>query len=271
MSSAKNSDLPLRLASALVLGTIVLGVTWYGGLLFRLLMVLAALLIHHEWSKITTSKETPAKPQPVTILSWIFVGLGAVAIILADPVRGLVICAVAVLVLGVWEFAKNRRFWMAGGVIYALAPAIALAQIREAPNGLIMILLIFVIVWGTDIGAYFAGRTLGGPKLAPAISPKKTWSGFLGGLTAAILGTLILLSFFQDIDLPLTMVSAGIMAGFLSVISQLGDLFESWIKRLFKVKDSGQLIPGHGGIMDRVDGLVVVAVGFYGLLVSGLI
>ncbi len=101
----------------------------------------------------------------------------------------------------------------------------------------------------------------------PSVSPKKTWSGFFGGLITAIGGTMVWLQFYDAIAISMPVV----FAGTLSILSQLGDLFESWIKRLFNVKDSGRLIPGHGGIMDRVDGLVVAAVAFYGLLIAGLV
>ena len=262
-ATAGKSDLPLRLASALVLGTVVLAITWYGGVYFRLLMGIAALLIYREWSTITAPGQTP-----ITVnLGRLFVLLGALAIAFGYDREAVVICAVAAIGLGVLGIVVNGKIWAAGGVVYALAPTIALAQIRIESQGLSLIILIFVIVWGTDIGAYFAGRAIGGPKLAPAISPKKTWSGFFGGLIAAIVGSLILIEYSESLSLFMPVL----VVGFLSVASQIGDLFESWIKRRFDVKDSGQLIPGHGGIMDRVDGLIVAAVAFYGLMIAGLI
>lgn len=261
--SNKNSDLPLRLASALVLGALVLAITWFGDVYFRILMGVAALLIYREWSTITVSSQT----RTTIILGWLFVLLGALAIVFGYDREAIVICSVAALGLGVLGIVINGKIWAAGGVIYALAPTIALAQIRMEPQGLLLIVLIFVIVWGTDIGAYFAGRAIGGPKLAPSISPKKTWSGFFGGLIAAIIGSLILLRFSESFSIYMPIL----IVGTLSVASQIGDLFESWIKRRFDVKDSGQLIPGHGGIMDRVDGLIIVAVAFYGGRMVGLI
>jgi len=256
-----NSDLPLRLVSALILGTFVLAVTWAGGAYFRVLMGSAALLIFREWSTITDG----GKNSSGTLAGWLFVALATAAMIAGYSNHALIICAVAAVSLGILGIVTNGGLWVAGGVVYALVPSIAHVQIREYPQGLIMILLIFVIVWGTDIGAYFAGRTFGGPKLAPAISPKKTWSGFFGGLIASIIGTMILLNYTSTLVLS----SPLIIAAVLSVFSQLGDLFESWIKRRFDVKDSGQLIPGHGGIMDRVDGLIVAAVAFYVLILMG--
>jgi len=264
VSSAKaNSDLPLRLVSALVLGTLVLAVTWAGGTYFRVLMGIAALLIFREWSTITQVNQGSA----FKLSSWLFVLLGGSAIMFGRFDEALLICAVGAFALGVLGFVAKGKLWAAGGVVYALLPAIALSQVRDAQHGLMVIFWIFIIVWGSDIGAYFAGRAIGGPKLAPTISPKKTWSGFLGGLITAIVGTVIWLQFF-DFDRP---EIALLIAGVTSIFSQLGDLFESWVKRHFNVKDSGQLIPGHGGIMDRVDGLIVAAVAFYLLMLVGVI
>ncbi len=264
MSLAKaNSDLPLRLVSALVLGTLVLAITWAGGTYFRVLMGVAALLIFREWSTITQVNQGSTFKVP----SWLFVLLGGSAIVFGRFDEALLICAVGAFALGVLGIVAKGKVWAAGGIIYALLPAIALSQVRDAPHGLMVIVWIFIIVWGSDIGAYFAGRAIGGPKLAPMISPKKTWAGFFGGLVAAILGTVIWLQFFAYIRPDFAILIAGV----LSIFSQLGDLFESWVKRHFNVKDSGQLIPGHGGIMDRVDGLIVAAVAFYLLMLAGVV
>jgi phosphatidate cytidylyltransferase len=262
LKNNKNSDLPLRLASALVLGTVVLAITWYGGVYFRVLIGIAALLIYREWSTITASGQSPMTVN----IGWLFVLLGAVAIVFGYDREAMVICAIAAIGLGVLGVVINGKVWASAGTVYSLAPTIALALIRDGQSGLIMIFLLFAIVWATDIGAYFAGRSIGGPKLAPAISPKKTWSGFLGGLFSAVIVAIILLNYFGTSGIFASVLAVGTVACILSVLSQLGDLFESWIKRRFDVKDSGQLIPGHGGIMDRVDGLVVAAVAFYGLL-----
>ncbi len=225
-------------------------------------MGIAALLIYREWSKITA----PSQSLTTINIGWLFVLLGAVAIVFGYDRESMAICAVAAISLGALGAVVNGKVWASAGAVYSLAPAIALALIRDGQSGLILIFLLFAIVWATDIGAYFAGRSIGGPKLAPAISPKKTWSGFFGGLISAIIVALLLLNYFGFLGVSMSILVAGTVAGILSVLSQLGDLFESWIKRRFDVKDSGQLIPGHGGIMDRVDGLVVAAVAFYGLL-----
>ncbi len=149
-------------------------------------------------------------------------------------------------------------FWLSGGVLYALIPVICLPLIRETvtPSGLFLLLLLFLSVWVTDVAAYFCGRHFGGPKLLPKVSPKKTWSGALGGLFGAMVAG-SMLALFVDGFSPLWCVLG---AGVLSVFSQAGDLLESWGKRRFDVKDSSNLIPGHGGFLDRVDGLLVAAV-----------
>jgi len=147
--------------------------------------------------------------------------------------------------------------WRYLGVPYVGLPALALVLLRDDPDyGFAAVLWVFLIVWAADTLAYFAGRVIGGPKLAPRISPKKTWAG-LGG---AVLGSALVSIIFAYVA-PLNGVLAlAVLAGCLAVVEQAGDLFESSLKRFHGVKDSGSLIPGHGGIIDRVDGLVAVAV-----------
>jgi phosphatidate cytidylyltransferase len=145
--------------------------------------------------------------------------------------------------------------WYIGGFAYALLAALSLLWVRErAEDGLSLLLWIFIIVWATDIGAYVSGRSIGGPKLAPAISPGKTWAGFYGGVAAATLfgGAWVLTTGLHWLVL--------LLAPLFSVASQGGDLFESWMKRRAGVKDSGRLLPGHGGVFDRLDGLLPVAI-----------
>lgn len=145
--------------------------------------------------------------------------------------------------------------WYLGGFAYALLAALSLLWVRDrAENGIGLVLWVFILVWSTDIGAYFAGRAIGGPKLAPSISPKKTWAGFYGGIGAAtVLGGAGAL--FVGLH-PLVLL----LAPLFSVAAQGGDLFESWMKRRAGVKDSGALLPGHGGAFDRLDGLLPVAI-----------
>jgi phosphatidate cytidylyltransferase len=145
---------------------------------------------------------------------------------------------------------------MALGGFYAAAMLIGPVILRRDPgHGLAAIVLLFAVVWATDILAYFAGRTLGGPKLAPTISPKKTWSGALGGAVAAVAAAVVF-GIVTDLGNP---AALGVIGLLLSAIAQLGDLFESHVKRRFGAKDAGHIIPGHGGVMDRLDGFVLAA------------
>lgn len=145
--------------------------------------------------------------------------------------------------------------WYFGGFVYALVAALSLLWIRDrADNGIALVMWVFIIVWSTDIGAYFTGRAIGGPKLAPSISPNKTWAGFHGGIAAATAlgGLWVYLAGLSPAFL--------VLAPLFSAAAQGGDLFESWMKRRAGVKDSGKLLPGHGGVFDRLDGLLPVAV-----------
>jgi phosphatidate cytidylyltransferase len=158
-----------------------------------------------------------------------------------------------------YEWTRLTRGWGAGwyisGFLYALVAAVALLWIRDrADNGLWLVVWAFIIVWATDIGAYLVGKTVGGPKLAPTISPNKTWAGFYGGVAAATLlsGAWVLVMQLHGILI--------LVAPLFSVAAQGGDLFESWMKRRAGVKDSGRLLPGHGGVFDRLDGLLPVAI-----------
>lgn len=169
--------------------------------------------------------------------------------------------AVFVALASVMIFYEWRRLvagwgfgWKVAGFVYALLPALSLLWIRDrAPQGLELLLWIFIVTWTTDIGAYFAGRAIGGPKLAPRISPNKTIAGLIGGMVSAGLAGYAWAE--------LTSLSAVLfwLAPLLAFAAQAGDLFESWMKRRAGVKDSGNWLPGHGGALDRLDGLVVVA------------
>ena len=144
--------------------------------------------------------------------------------------------------------------WLVAGFGYALIPALALLWIRErGAHKLDLLLWVFIVTWSTDIGAYFAGRSIGGPKLAPAISPNKTWAGLIGGMVAA---GLFAGAWVFSLHLPRLLFA---LAPLFAIGAQAGDLFESWLKRRAGVKDSGTILPGHGGVLDRLDGLVVVA------------
>ena len=192
-----------------------------------------------------------------TITGVILIALALIAVFVGGYAFALLAAGVATAVF--YEWPKLSKGWGAGwyvaGLAYALAAALSLLWIRDRSDaGVNLVLWVFILVWTTDIGAYFTGRAIGGPKLAPAISPGKTWAGFYGGIVAAsICGGLWAL--FEGLPLILLL-----LAPLFSVASQGGDLFESWMKRRAGVKDSGRWLPGHGGVFDRVDGLLPVAI-----------
>ncbi len=244
------SELKLRTVSAIVLAIVVLGATWIGGLAFSIVAALAAPLIYYEWSTITRLADRDFQSNA---FGWLIVVLIAVTIVYGDGSLSVpLLCGGAITAL-LLVLLRKGSYWLPGGIVYAGLSGISLAAIRaDNQAGFVSMLFIFAVVWGTDILAYFVGRAIGGPKLAPKISPGKTWSGAIGGTVAGVAaGSLLTLGVFSRLTLW-TMA----LAFLLSVASQVGDLFESFIKRRFKVKDSSHLIPGHGGVMDRVDGLV---------------
>lgn len=163
----------------------------------------------------------------------------------------------------VWKMTPvsgQRNLWVVFGLIYVALAVHGLWLVRALPgNGLLMAAWLFLVVWATDVGAYVFGRTIGGPKIAPAISPSKTWAGLLGGAVFVML-TMYIMAVIEGLDhQSLAFALYGIPLAF---IAQVGDFFESWMKRRAGVKDSGTLIPGHGGLFDRVDGLLPVAIVF---------
>ena len=189
-------------------------------------------------------------------------GVFLIAVAIAAAVQGGYVFAVLVAAAATAIFYEWTRLvrgwgatWYISGFLYALLSALALLWIRDrSDDGISLVLWVFIVVWSTDIGAYFAGTSIGGPKLAPAVSPNKTWAGFYGGVAAAaLLGAAW--AYFIGLK-PIVLL----LAPLLSVAAQGGDLFESWMKRKAGVKDSGSLIPGHGGIFDRLDGLLPVAI-----------
>ena len=189
-------------------------------------------------------------------------GMVMIAIALAAAAKGGNVFAVAVALAATAMYYEWTRLvrgwglgWHVGGFIYALLPALALLWIRERDaSGLFLLLWVFIVTWSTDIGAYFVGRAIGGRKLAPAISPGKTVAGFWGGVAAAAIlgGAWVLLTELGP--------ALFVLAPLFGMAAQGGDLFESWMKRRAGVKDSGGWLPGHGGVLDRLDGLVPVAV-----------
>lgn len=245
------SNLSLRVMSGTVLGIVALTAVWWGDLPFRIFCVTLGALVYLEWTVVTRAAAN-ATAQNV---GWVLLAV-VLALLLFDSPYLFPVSLTAVAVMGLAALVLERGAWTVGGFIYALCAALPLFFLREmTPPGIVAVLILFAVVWGTDICAFFVGRALGGPKLAPSISPNKTWSGAIGGaLAALILGAFVLHFSGIAID-PVVLLS---LLG-LSAASQAGDLFESWVKRRFGMKDSGRIIPGHGGVMDRADGLIAAA------------
>ncbi len=194
-----------------------------------------------------------------TVSGIIMILVALIAVMLGGYAFAVLAAAVATAVFYEWTRLTKGwgAAWYISGFLYAAFAALALLWIRERTdeaNGLWLVLWVFILVWSVDIGAYFTGRSIGGPKLAPSISPGKTWAGFYGGIVTA---TLIGGAWVLYTGLPRTLM---LLAPLFAVAAQGGDLFESWMKRRAGVKDSGRWLPGHGGVFDRVDGLLPVAI-----------
>lgn len=245
-----SAELKRRIASALVLAVVVLAATWYGGLWFRVVAAAITVLIYYEWSTITRLAERDFR---TNAFGWLAILLIAVDLVVDEGELSVPILGGAVITAILLVLLRRGSWWLPGGIFYAGLSGISLAAIRaDDQAGLVATLFVFAVVWATDILAYFVGRALKGPKLAPRISPGKTWSGAIGGTVSGVIASSALtLGVFSRLSAWTVAI-----AFLLSVASQVGDLFESFIKRRFGVKDSSHLIPGHGGVMDRVDGLV---------------
>ena len=242
-------DLMRRIASGVTMAIIALLTAYLGGYAFKVLWIAAGLLVLWEWNRLVG-----ARHDVIALMAG-----GAVvclASLLVPFIPALVIAICALLAVTVLNSGPQARIWALGGVLYAALLSFGPIILRHDPHlGFAAIIWLFAIVWGTDVGAYFAGRSLGGPKLWPRLSPKKTWSGFIGG---TLVGTLLALGLMHLFGIALKPALIILTYG-LAALSQGGDLMESAIKRRFGAKDASGLIPGHGGVMDRLDAFVVAA------------
>jgi phosphatidate cytidylyltransferase len=255
-------ELALRVVSALLLAPVAIGIAWLGGWLFAVFWGVAALLVFWEWTSLVSGEDRRAVLIAGGASIVLAVALAAASGNAAEGIHDVrLLGAITVLAMGVLAVAalspRPQRLWIAAGVPYAGLLGIAPVVLRsDAQYGFLAIVFLFAIVWATDILAYFTGRAFGGPKLAPRVSPKKTWSGAVGGIVAAVAAALTI-AWLAGLA---RMIPVALLAVVLSCVAQAGDLFESALKRRFGVKDSSHLIPGHGGLMDRLDGFVVAAV-----------
>jgi phosphatidate cytidylyltransferase len=255
------SNLRLRIAASLVMAPLAVAMAYAGGWLWTGLVTVAAVGLYIEWLAVIGARKPPLVVVGVLILlavGWLDVGY--INEIYVSALVALGILAVAFL-------SSGRRVWTAIGLGYALAASIASSAVRLDPlSGFAALMLVLLVVWATDIGGYFAGRLIGGPKLWPQVSPKKTWAGAIGGFAASLGVAAGFAAFNFGKLIPMLLLGA-----VLSIASQLGDLFESAVKRRFGVKDSSHIIPGHGGLMDRLDGFVaaIVLAAIFGYLRGG--
>jgi phosphatidate cytidylyltransferase len=247
----------LRLVSALAMMPLALGLVILGAWPFACLVALAVVLMALEWQRLTLAR---FDRRSATLAGWSAGVLGLVVAALAASGRPLE--AVAVLCagpLGAGALAWHQRvpvLWIGLGAAYLATPGLALIWLRGLPQiGLQVVIWLLAVVWATDIVAYLVGRAVGGPRLAPHISPGKTWSGLCGGVVAAALAGGVT----AGVTGSERLLHAAGLGGLLAIVAQIGDLIESALKRRAGVKDSGSLIPGHGGVLDRLDGLMLAA------------
>jgi phosphatidate cytidylyltransferase len=259
LARAEPSALKLRLVSGLVLAPIPIAAIWFGPPWLPILTALAAAVMAWEWARLCRHGISGSDAMTASG----FVLVAAVAGVVAAAALTHAEFALGATALGAllvfWTARRNRDpapAWLAFGMLWVALPCISLLWLaRQDSAGRVTLLWIFAIVWATDIGAYAVGRRLGGPRLAPRWSPRKTWAGLIGGAACAALAGWVTARWLGISPvLPLVALSAG-----LAIVEQFGDLAESVAKRRFGVKDSSGLIPGHGGLLDRLDGLLAVA------------
>ncbi|OSZ70597.1 hypothetical protein CAP39_06385 [Sphingomonas sp. IBVSS1] len=255
-------ELGKRIATGIPLVATAVAALWAGGIAFAGLAAVAVLLMWAEWAAMHRL--------PLIVRR---IGLAVLALmlwitaVLQKPDEGLMLLggAAGMMMILAGKLARGAGRPAAIGLLYCGLPGIALIWLRGQGWGIWATLLLMLVVWGADIVAYFTGRAIGGPKLAPAISPNKTWSGAIGGLLGAVAASLLLMLWWPGYAGLAGALRLAMLAVPLAILSILGDLYESWLKRRCGVKDSGTILPGHGGVMDRLDGLVPVAVAGAGI------
>jgi phosphatidate cytidylyltransferase len=253
LSDQGSRNLMMRVIAAVILAPLTIAIAYAGGWSWSILVTLTAIGLYIEWLMIVGAARNSA-----------VIATGVVALALAGVclIIGRIEIAAAVLAVGILAAAvagglrASMPAWVSGGLLYAGLALVASVLVRlDVIGGFLALVFVLLIVWITDIGGYFAGRGIGGPKLWPRVSPKKTWAGAIGGLVGSfVVAAVVAVLGFGKMG-PLLALAGG-----LSVVSQLGDLFESAVKRKFGVKDSSHIIPGHGGLLDRLDGFVAAIV-----------
>jgi phosphatidate cytidylyltransferase len=264
--------LALRALSGVTLAMLSLAVIYVGGAIFELFVVLLGCLIAWEWGRLCNGGKFAVSGVGLLVLALLVVPLFKSLNIIDLSFFALI--AAFIIYLLARTTGEKAPGLLALGAFYIILPLTSLLYLRVFFNGDICVYWLFALVWATDIGAYFTGILIGGPKLLPKISPKKTWAGSLGGIAAAIGVTYGFAYYFPVRFLFANTELFTHMTGYavlLSIVSQGGDLFISAIKRRFGVKDTSQLIPGHGGVLDRVDGLIPAALAFMLIVLFALV
>jgi phosphatidate cytidylyltransferase len=251
------SDLKPRVAAAAAMGSLALATAWVGGFIFVVFWWLASIVVLWEWERLVGGARLAER---------VVVGSLAIALAALFALHNSTLGVFTALLLGAvavgWLAGRGDRIWAGAGALYAGALVASVGLLRVNPSfGLAAISWLFAVVWGADIAAYFAGRLIGGPRLWPSVSPGKTWAGaIVGALAGAVLGLMLA----GWTNRPAALFALGLAT---AIVSELGDLFESGLKRRFGVKDSSGLIPGHGGLMDRLDSFVAASV--FAAMVAG--
>lgn len=247
---AVSEELSRRIVSAVLLVPVALAMAWTGGLVLLISLIVAAWLMAREWGELVVTPGGALVPASAAGLASIAAHFGYI---------GTAACGLALIACLLATLSRSEllgKGLAASGPIYLGGACVAILWLRARPDtGGELVLWLLLVVWGTDIGAYFTGRAIGGPRLAPSVSPGKTWAGLIGGLTAAA----IVSGGVAETTGVMALVPALLAGCGISAVAQIGDLFESWLKRRQGLKDSGDLIPGHGGLLDRVDGLMAAA------------
>ena len=249
-------ELPARAASGIVLGVAAVVALLKGGVPYSALLALAAIAAVREWHRLVNDGHIAREMIPT--------GLAMIAVVSLAHVPNGVKLSLLAIALGAAAAALSAALrrkpvlwpipWHAFGAVYVGLPVLAFALLRDSPRGAAIVGALFVAVWTADTGALFFGRLIGGPKLAPVLSPNKTWAGFLGGTLAAGVAEALYVGLLDG-----AILEGAAFGIFLALSGHCGDLFESWVKRQFRAKNTGRLIPGHGGMLDRIDSLLFAA------------
>ncbi len=254
---AFSSDWITRPLFGLMLAGLLVAADFFGPQYFALLIATGAVLAAREWHRLVGVQDNFVPEMFITAFA-VASSLLALTLWPHSWFCWAILSLSAVLAFALAPARRAHPFWQAGGVLYIGVPALALVAGRAlAPHGAWLIIGLFLAVWATDTGALVAGNLIGGPKLAPVLSPNKTWAGTLGGILAAAVVEAVYVGVLGGKAVPAFFYGAA-----LSIVAHAGDLFESWVKRRFSRKDSGSLIPGHGGALDRIDSTLSAAVAF---------